>query len=91
MSSDLVSRKTRLELREYYVSTTLSTISDEFDSADILCDASFQPSVSGQRRGLVEQYYASIDWKKWADVRKFITLYENTLSNRLICRSWNVR
>ena len=38
------------------------------------------PSTSGQRRSLVEQYYHAVDWTKWKDVRKVLTVYENVLS-----------
>lgn len=79
MTTDLVSRKTRTELREYFVGTTLSVIADEFEAADIGCDSDYYPGVSGARRSLVEQYYHSLDWTRWADVRKFITVYENVL------------
>lgn len=80
MSNDIVSKKTRLELREYFVGTTLGEITNEFDSADVPIDIDFVPTVTGQRRTLVEQYYHAIDWSKWSDVRKFITVYENVLA-----------
>jgi hypothetical protein len=81
MAADLVSRKTRTELREYFVGTTLSIITDEFEAADIACDTEYSPNLGGARRSLVEQYYHSLDWTKWADVRKFITVYENVLTH----------
>lgn len=80
MPRELVSRKARLELREYFVGTTLSVISNEFESADIESIPIDLPNISGQRRRLVEEYYASIDWSQWADVRKFITVYESVLN-----------
>jgi hypothetical protein len=80
MPADIVSRKARTELREYFVGTSLSIISDEFDAADIACDLQHEPGVGGQRRTLVEQYYKTIDWNSWSDVRKFITVYENVLT-----------
>jgi hypothetical protein len=79
MPPELISRKTRTELREYFVGTTLSTIADEFEAADITCDTDYPPPVGGARRSLVEQYYHSIDWTRWEDVRKFLTVYENVL------------
>lgn len=79
MATDLVSKKTRLELREYFVGTTLSEISNEFDSADVPFDADHCPNVPGQRRFRVEQYYHAIDWTRWSDVRRFISVYENVL------------
>lgn len=81
MPAELVSRKARTELREYFVGTTLSVIADEFGAADIACDSEYAPSVSGARRSLVEQYYHTIDWTSWADVRKFLTVYENVLTH----------
>lgn len=80
MPGELISKKTRVELREYFVGTTLSEITNEFDSADVPFDGDYSPSISGQRRSLVEQYYHAIDWTRWADVRKFLTVYENVLS-----------
>jgi len=81
MAAELVSRKTRTELREYFVGTTLNIIANEFDAADIACDTEYSPQVRGERRSLVEQYYHSIDWTCWADVRKFLTVYENVLTH----------
>ncbi|MCW9059926.1 MAG: abortive infection family protein [Gammaproteobacteria bacterium] len=76
---DIISKKTRIEFREYFVGTSLSTISQEFDSADVVCDWEYDPPETGQRRSLVEQYYHSVDWSKWSDVRKILTVYENVL------------
>lgn len=80
MSTDLISKKTRLEFREYFVGTTLRVIQTEFDMADVPFDEEYQPNESGQRRCLVEQYYHSIDWTKWSDVRKVLTVYESVLA-----------
>ena len=79
MARDLISPKTRTEFREYLVSYTLREISDEFDSVGIPCDADYSPSVSGQRRSLVEQYYRTIDFTKPESVRKLLEVYENIL------------
>ena len=76
---DIISKKSRIELREYFVGTSLSTISQEFDSADVILDWEYEPPENGQRRSLVEQYYHSVDWTKWSDVRKVLTVYENAL------------
>jgi hypothetical protein len=65
--------------REYFVGTTLRFISDEFDAARIDCDTSYQPSVGGARRSLVEQYYHSISWTDWRDVRKVLQVFESVL------------
>lgn len=79
-ASDIISKKTRSKLCEFFVDTTLGRINVEFDNVDIECDLDLSPNVNGQRRTLVYQYYHTIDWKKWSDVRKFVRLYENILS-----------
>ena len=81
LADDLISKKTRTELREYFVSTSLREIQTEFDAADVPFADDYVPNVSGQRRSLVEQYYHAVDWSKWADVRKILTVYENVLAS----------
>ncbi len=76
---DLISKKTRLEFREYFVGTTLCHISQEFDAADVPCDSDYQHPESGARRGLVEQYYHTIDFSSWRDVRKVLRVYETVM------------
>ena len=78
--TDLVSKKTRQELREYFVGTSLREITDQFDAADVPCDAEFSPPVHGERRTLVEQYYHAVDWTKWTDVQKVLVVYTNVLA-----------
>lgn len=80
MEKELISKKTRNELREYFVGRTLREIEMEFDAVDIACDCAYQPGISGQRRTLVEQYYNTLDFTKASDVKKFIKVYENTLN-----------
>ncbi|MFH2069318.1 MAG: abortive infection family protein [Candidatus Omnitrophota bacterium] len=77
--SDLISKKTRTELREYFVGTTLREISEEFDAADVPVDSNYTPPVPGQRRSLVEQYYYVIDFTSWRDVQKILRVFENVL------------
>ena len=81
MNKDLIRKKTRYEFREYLVNTTLKEIENEFDVADVPFDGDFAPEVSGMRRSLVEQYYHKVDWTKWQDVRKVLTVFENVLTN----------
>ncbi|AOY57271.1 abortive infection family protein [Desulfococcus multivorans] len=80
MSQDLISKKTRNEFREYFVSKTLREIQMEFDATDVHCDLDYIPQVSGQRRTLVEQYFHTVNWKKWTDVKKVLKVFENVLS-----------
>ncbi len=79
MAEDIISKKTRYEFREYFVGRTLREIESEFDAADVPFDEKYEPTTSGQRRSLVEQYYHAVDWTKWNDVRKILTVYENIL------------
>lgn len=80
MSQELISKKTRNEFREFLVGWVVREIEMEFDAADIPCRTDFVPPFSGVRRSLVEQYYASLDFAKWEDVRKLLKVYENILS-----------
>jgi len=77
--SEIISKKARTELREYFVGTSLAIIDREFGAADVPCDLEYEPPVGGQRRTLVEQYYKTVDWTKWYEVRKILTVYENAL------------
>ena len=79
MKRELISRKTRYEFQEWLVGKTLREIEVEFDAADITCDYNFVPNMSGQRRSLVAQYYHSIDWTSWPDIRKILAVYQNIL------------
>lgn len=81
MAGDLISKKTRYEFREYWVDTTLRQIEQAFDAADVEVDADYKPPMSGERRSLVEQYYHTLDWTKWSDVRKFLAVYEDVLAS----------
>jgi hypothetical protein len=80
MTHDLISKKARTELREYFVGTSLRIISQEFDAADVPCDSEYEPPEVGERRSFVEQYYHAVDFTKWSDVRKVLTVYENVLA-----------
>ena len=79
--ADLISKRTRQAVREYFVGTTLSVISDAFDAADIECNTDFTPTVGGQRRALVEQYYHSLNWTLLADVRKFVSVVQGVIAD----------
>lgn len=79
MNTELISIKTRQVFREQMVGWVLREISDEFDAAKVDCNLSFQPSVSGQRRTLIEQYYHTVDWSNSADIKKILMVFENVL------------
>lgn len=79
MSEELISIKTRQVFRENMVGWVLRQIADEFDAATIDCDLSYDPSVSGQRRTLIEQYYHTVDWTDPRQVRKVLQVFESVL------------
>lgn len=80
MSGDLISKKTRTEFREFLVGRTLREIGDEFEAADITADQSYQPTLGGQRRCYVEQFYHTLDFINPSDVDRLLKVYENILT-----------
>jgi Abortive infection C-terminus len=77
--SDLISKRTRQEFREYFVGTTLGIISDAFDAEDVVLQKNYVSPVSGARRSLVEQYYRSVDWRNPTDVGRILNVFESVL------------
>jgi hypothetical protein len=78
--ADLISKKTRTAFKNYFAGTTLRTISDEFDGADVPFASDYSPQESGQRRSLVEQYYHAVNFSSWRDVQKILRVYESILT-----------
>jgi hypothetical protein len=81
MTSDLISKRTRQEFREYFVGTTLRIIDDAFDAEEIVCDTGYSPQQSGARRSLVEQYYHSVNWRDPSQVGKMLRVYASVLAD----------
>lgn len=81
MARDIISKATRKEFRDRLSGHYLGEIQDIFEAADVVCDDAYQPSVSGQRRGLVEQYYHSVDWTNRDSVARILSVYEHILMN----------
>lgn len=79
MNKDLLSLKTRTKFREWMTGWVLREIDEEFQSVGLHVLLGFEPSVGGQRRALVEQYYAAIDFSSWEDVQKLLRVYETVL------------
>lgn len=79
MSRELICKATRNEFREVLVGFTLQEIDMIFEAAHLEPRADYQPPVSGQRRSLVEQYYASIDFSSQKDVRQLFSAYEELI------------
>jgi hypothetical protein len=78
---DLISKRSRQLIREYFVGTSLRVIEMAFDAADIACDSNYKPSVGGQRRTFVEQYYKTLDWRRPGDVRKFLAVVSGVIDD----------
>lgn len=77
---ELISRRTRREFRNYLSTWVLGQIRDFFDAAGIEPRLDLTPPhVQGQRRTLVEQYYAGITWDSPRDVRKVLSVLEEIL------------
>lgn len=75
-----LSRVTRNEFREWLVGWTLREISDLFDAHGIERIPLRETDLpSGQRRSLVECYYASVDWTDIGDVGQMLRVYEDIL------------
>lgn len=83
MNTELISKKTRNEFREFLVGWTLREIEMEFEAAHIDCDRQCNPQVSGERRSFVEQHYRTLDFTKPEDVRRLLAAYESILSTAI--------
>lgn len=69
----------KIEFREFCVSNvSLRKINDIFTAAGIEQGKSAK-NLSGERRSLVEDYYASLEWESTESVRKFVKVLEKTL------------
>ncbi len=80
MSQDLITKRTRSEFQEWLIKWTLRTIKNLFDRHNIkIVSLSEDLLPSGERRSIVECYYASIDWSNIQDVRLILNVYEDIL------------
>ena len=80
MKKELIGRKTRLAFRELLVGYTLRTITDLFESNEIEYVPLPDHMVpSGQRRGLVERFYAAVNWHDPDETRRVLNVYEDAL------------
>ena len=72
----LIDNMTRITFREvisdYFV---IRQIDDMFGAAEIIKVSIAKPLVSGQRRALVEEYYASLDVDSEYDAAKIVSVY----------------
>lgn len=79
---DIISKKTRSEFKEYFVTTTLREIENYFDNHDVpFTEHSEDANYGGQRRTLVENYYVGIDWTNPNMCRKILNVYQDVLND----------
>ncbi len=81
MSRDIVSKATRNEFREFLVGYTLREIEMTFDAGGLTPLKGYHPQVGGQRRSLVECYYANIDFTSVPDIKRLLAVYEEVIEN----------
>jgi hypothetical protein len=79
MSKELISKATRNEFREVLTGYVLREINTIFEAGGLTPLEGYQPTVGGQRRGLVEAYYANIDFSSVEVVRKLLLTYEEIM------------
>ena len=76
MSRELISKATRNEFREVLTGYVLREIDMLFEAGGLTPRTDYDPQVGGQRRSLVECYYANIDLSSVTDIRKLLLTYE---------------
>lgn len=81
MNSDLISRSVLTELREHFVQEhVLRTIRDAFGNQGIKRETVDDPSLTGERRQLVEEYYASLDLGDISDANRLLRVIEREIA-----------
>jgi len=76
VKTELLSKPLRDEFREVLTNFSLREIDSIFDAGGLMPNTAFTPNVGGQRRSLVEQYYANIDFSNRSDVTRLLRVYE---------------
>lgn len=75
-----ISKKIRNTFREFLVNYySLATIDLLFDSENFEPDDDFVPSIRGERRSRVEQYYANIHFDDPDHIKRLIKVYQEVL------------
>jgi hypothetical protein len=80
MSREPISKTTRNEFLEILAGYVLREIEMTFDAGGFAPPANY-PSVGGQRRRLVEGYYANIDFASQSDIKSLLAVYEEVIEN----------
>jgi len=81
MSRELISKATRNEFREVLTGFVLREIDMFFEAGGLSPKAGYDPQIGGQRRSLVECYYANIDFTAPNDVKRLLAVYEEVMEN----------
>ena len=78
---EIVSKSLRYDFREYLSDrSTLRGIKNLFENHHIKrIESPVEREIGGQRRNLVEDYYASIDWTSRDDCQKILMVFEDIL------------
>jgi hypothetical protein len=79
MSAKLISAGTRTDFREALASHTLQQIRDIFAAGEFEPDLQHRPAVSGERRTLVEQYFANIDLANPQHMKRLLAVFEELI------------
>jgi len=81
LGQEIISKATRNEFRETLVGFTLHEINMIFEAAQLEPKIDYSPplTVTGQRRRLVEQYYANIDFSSPKDVNLILSAFEELI------------
>ncbi len=81
MARPLISRAVLTELREYFVyNHVLRSIRDAFEDQGVHAQSESVANVSGERRQLVEEYYAGLDLTNVTDVQKLLRVIEREIA-----------
>lgn len=76
---DLISKSTRNAFREVLVGYTLAEIDTLFGNESFESTDAVFPNIAGQRRTLVEQYYAGMDFQNSSDMRRLARVYDEVI------------
>jgi len=79
-----ISKKMRIDFRDAMKDHLVKAlITNIFDAADVVCNLDYVPpsNISGERRTLVEQYYATIQWESPVDILKVLNVFGAFLSH----------
>lgn len=79
MSAKFISAGTRTDFREALASHTLQQIRDIFSAGEFEPDLQHRPNVSGERRTLVEQYFANIDLANPQHMKRLLGVFEELI------------